>query len=371
MFSVADLFNRHADAYLDRFGDRLPPGHRRAVADIRFCRTPAMGGRLIACDDCGRFRLVYHSCRNRACPACHRRESLRWQSARAGELLPVRYHHLVFTVPCQLRRLLRRHPQALLGVLMQAAGASLSTLCADPRYGGGQPAILAVLHTWSRVLLWHPHVHCLVPGIIVRRDGTWARLDRRFLVPVRALSPIFRAKFATLARAAVPAIELPDAIWRTDWNVYSRPCVEGPQNVLRYLARYVFGGPMTGRTITGIEDRRYRIRYRDNETRRMDCVRLEPHEFMRRYLQHTLPKGFHKVRYFGWWAPSARSVLHRLQLQLGPGLVDLIERFTREVEALQQAGRARACPFCGSTHSHILARWSAGESAPAIIREPP
>ena len=149
MLSVADIFGRHADAYLARFGDRLPPSHRRAIADITGCRTEAMGGKLVACADCARFRPVYHSCRNRACPACHEKETVRWLAARAGELLPVTYHHVVFTLPCQLRRLMRRHQRALFGALMQAAAQSLQALCADPRYGGGQLAILAVLHTWS------------------------------------------------------------------------------------------------------------------------------------------------------------------------------------------------------------------------------
>lgn len=373
MLSVADIFRRHAATYLARFADRLPRSHRRAIADIVGCRTEAMGGRLVACEDCGRFRPVYHSCRNRACPACHAKESVRWLSARVEELLPVTYHHVVFTVPCQLRLLLRRHQRALLGALMRAAAQSLQTLCADPEYGGGQLAILAVLHTWSSTLLWHPHVHCLVPGSAVRTDGTWVRINRKFLAPVKAVSPVFRAKFAALARAAVPGIELPDAIWRVDWNVYSRPCFEGPANVLRYLTRYVFRGPMGGRRIVGVDEGRYVLQYRDNDTRRLDAVRLEPHELLRRYLQHTLPAGFHKVRYFGWWAPSCRSTLRRLRLQLGvnPGLAALAERQAAELERLEQDSAACVCPYCGCTRSRVLGRWSRGARPSVACRGPP
>jgi hypothetical protein len=371
MLTVTDIFRRHADRYLSRFGPRLPPSHRRAIADIVGCGTAAMGGRLVACDECGRFRPVYHSCRNRACPACHGKETVRWLAGRAGELLPVTYHHVVFTVPCQLRRLLRGHQRTLLDALMRAAAQSLQALCADPRYGGGRIAILAVLHTWSSTLLWHPHVHCLVPGLVVRPDGTWVRINRKFLAPVLAVSPVFRAKFAALARAALPGVRLPDAIWRVDWNVRSRPCLEGPGNVLRYLARYVFRGPMSARRILGIENGRYLIAYRDNQTRRVTKVRLEPDEFLRRYLQHTLPRGFHRVRYFGWWGPSCRATLRGMQMQLGPGLADLARSFADELDRGQQQSPARLCPYCGCTHSHTIVHWSAGAVPPAACRGPP
>ena len=309
MLSVADIFRRHVSEYLARFSRRILPSHRKAIKDIVECRTEAMGGMAVACDGCGHVRPVYHSCRNRACPSCHGKETVRWLSARAGELLPVTYHHVIFTLPWQLRRLIRRHQRDLLGAIMQAAAQSLQVLAADPRYGGGQLGILAVVHTWSRMLLWHPHVHCLVPGIVLGADRRWRRINTRFLVPVQALSPIFRAKFASLARKAVPGIELPQAIWDVDWNVRSRPCLEGPGNVLRYLARYVFRGPMSGRRISGMADGRYLIQYRDTDTRELCTVRLEPDEFLRRYLQHTLPSGFHMVRYFRLWAPSSRAVV--------------------------------------------------------------
>jgi len=371
MLKVADIFRRHADAYLARFGDGILPSHRRAIADIVGCGTAAMGGRLVACDDCGRFRPVYHSCRNRACPACHGKETVRWLAARALQLLPVPYHHVVFTLPCQLRPLMRAHQRELLGALMKAAAESLQTLCADPRFGGGRLGILAVLHTWSGTLLWHSHAHCLVPGVVVRPDGTWARTGRKFLAPVKALSPVFRAKFAALARAALPGVEFPEAVWQVGWNVYSRPCPEGPKNVLLYLARYAFGGPMSGRSILGMENGRYVVQYRENDTRRLAKVRLEPDEFLRRYLQHTLPAGFHRVRYYGWWAPSCRSTLHALQLQTGPGPGDLAKRLAARLKRLEDDGQSRPCPHCGCTRSHLVATWRTGAPPPPECRGPP
>jgi len=371
MLTVADIFRRHAGAYLARFAESILPSHVQAIGDIVGCRTEAMGGKLVACDDCGHFRLVYHSCRNRACPGCHGKETARWLSARAGELLPVMYHHVVFTLPWQLRRLMRTHQRVLLAAVMQAAAESLQVLAADPRYAGGKLGILAVLHTWSRALLWHPHVHCLVPGIAVLPDRTWRRIDTRFLVPVQALSPIFRAKFAELARKAVPGIELPDAIWDVDWNIRSRPCFEGPGNVLRYLARYVFRGPMSNRRILGMADGRYLIQYRDSETRRLRTLRLDPEEFLRRYLQHTLPRGFHKIRYFGLWARSNRQLLRTLQLQLAPGLLELAEAVADLAATAQAHTAAQACPQCGSSRCHTLYRWRPNEPPALDCRGPP
>jgi len=371
VLSVADIFRSHAAAYLARFGARVPPSHRRAIADIVACRTEAMGGVLLACDDCGRHRTVLHSCRNRACPQCHAQQTVRWVAARAAELLPVTFHHVIFTVPWQLRQVARRHQRAVLGALMRAAAESLQTLAGDPRFGGGRLAVLAVLHTWSATLLWHPHVHCLVPGLVVRADRTWRRTHRGFLVPVGALSRIVAAKFARLVRRELPDVRLPEALFDRPWNVYTRPCFEGPANVLRYLAQYVFRGPMDNRRILGIDHGRYVLQYRDNDTRRLDTVRLEPHEFMRRYLQHTLPRGLHRVRYFGWWGPSCRPTLRGLQLQLGSGLAELTETLAVQARQQQAAAAAACCPYCGSNRSHFVGRRLRDRPPPSCSRDPP
>ncbi len=356
MITVVDIFGRHAAGYLERFGDTILPSHARAIADITTCGTEAMGAALVACDDCGGLRPVFHCCRNRLCPTCHTKETKRWLAGRALELFPVGYHHVIFTVPWQLRDLSGRRQRVVLSALMRAAAASLQELAADPRFGGGRLGILSVLHTWSSTLLWHPHVHCLVPGIVVGKDGTWQRLNREFLVPVKALSPIFRAKFAAIVRRELPGVRLPKAIWEIAWNVRSRPCVEGPGNALRYLGRYVFSGPMSGRRILGMEDGRYILRYRDNETRKFATVRLAPDEFLRRYLQHALPHGFHRIRYFGWWAPACRSILHGLRLQLvpNPGLQQLIEQLIADAARFDSKPNGGVCPFCGCTRYHVV-----------------
>lgn len=371
MLSVADIFRRHAGEYLEQFRDRVLPSHRRAIADIVACRTEAMGGVLRACDDCGHHRTVFHSCRNRACPECHGKETIRWMAGRAEELLPVTYHHAIFTVPWQLRPLARRHQRVVLSALMRATAESLQTLAAEPRFGGGQLAILAVLHTWTGALLWHPHVHCLVPGLVVRPDGTWRRLSPKFLLPVQALSRIIAAKFARLVRKEIPDIELPDALWDRPWNVFSRPCTEGVEKVLRYLARYVLRGPMDSRRILGTENGRYVLQYRDNDTRQLVTVRLEPHEFLRRYLQHTLPRGMHKVRYFGWWGPSRRAILHGLQLQLGPAASKLAASLAAELDRIQATDTTGVCPHCGCATSELIERLPPHFPRLARSRHPP
>ena len=371
MLTVADIFRRHVEEYLELFGDQVLPSHRRAIADIVACRTEAMGGVLRECDECGRHRTVFHSCRNRACPECHGKETIRWMAGRAEEMLPVTYHHAVFTVPWQLRPVARRHQRLVLSALMRAAAESLQTLAADPRFGGGQLAILSVLHTWSGSLQWHPHVHCLVPGLVVRHDGTWQRVSRKFLLPVQALSRIMAPKFARLVRKEMPDIELPDAIWDRPWNVFIRPCPEGAEKVLRYLARYVLQGPMHNRRILGTENGRYVLQYRDNDTRQFASVRLEPHEFLRRYLQHTLPKGMHKVRYFGWWGPSRRTILRGLQLQLRADPTELVDALAAEIDRIQAADTTRVCPHCGCTSSQIIERLPRERSGLLRSRHPP
>jgi hypothetical protein len=190
MPEVADIFRLYGARYLERFGQSMLPSHRRALRDLCNCRTAALGGQLFVCDHCGREHYVYHSCRNRACPKCHGKETDDWLAARRQELLPVPYFHVVFTLPQELRDLVRQHQKTLYPILMQAAARALIKLAADPHYVGGLIGVLAALHTWSRTLTYHPHVHCLVPGGGLSADGQWRPAREGYLVPVRALSPM-------------------------------------------------------------------------------------------------------------------------------------------------------------------------------------
>ena len=195
-----------------------------------------MSGTVI---DCGQRQYAYHSCKNRHCPKCQGDETEAWLNERRQELLAVPYFHVVFTLPKELHAIVRRHQRKLYGVLMQAAAKSLLKLAADPRYVGGRLGILAVLHTWTTTLTYHPHVHCLVPGGGVSQDGRWVAARRDYLVPVKALAVIFRGMFLEMLRKVLPHERIPNSVWTTPWVVYCKPTVQGTEKVLQYLARYV------------------------------------------------------------------------------------------------------------------------------------
>jgi hypothetical protein len=226
--AIADIVRRHGPAYLSRYGGNMPPSHSRALMAIARCGTPSMGGHLLECNECGRRGFVYHSCRNRACPRCHSRQTAAWADARSGELLPVRYHHMVLTLPAELREPSRRHQKPFLGELMGAAADAAQALALDPRFAEGRIAVMAVLHTHTRTLVWHPHVHLLIPGVAVRMDGAVLRASDRFLLPVRRLSTIFRAKFAARIRRKMPDFGFPGAAWRKNGSPSQDHALKGP-----------------------------------------------------------------------------------------------------------------------------------------------
>ncbi len=343
MPELVEVFRSFGPAYLARFGERLPPSHQRALTDLTACRTEAMGGHLLQCDCCGHQHYRYHSCRNRHCPKCHTSETAAWLDKRQSELLPTSYYHLVFTLPEALRGLVRRHQKALLGCLMSAAAHSLQTLAADPRYVGGEMAILAVLHTWSRALIYHPHVHCLVPAGGLAEDGTWYPARKGYLVPVAALSVIYQAKFMKMARKALPEVTFSETLWDTPWVVYCKPALQGSDKVLDYLGRYIHRVAITNRRIKAIHNGKVTFEFKDSRQHCWKTMTLPAEEFIRRFLQHVLPKGFHKVRYYGLLSPRKRTCLKQLQVLLAEPLAE-----TDQVgeEASETGGQPAFCPVC-------------------------
>jgi Putative transposase/Transposase zinc-binding domain len=317
MPEVADVLRRYGPDYQERFSADLLPSHRRAMDDIIHCRTEALGGQLLQCERCGQEHYVYHSCRNRSCPKCHHQDTEAWLEARRLELLPVPYFHVVFTLPQELRELVRRNQKDLYDILLRAAAQSLIKLAADPHYVGGLIGVLCVLHTWTRALVYHPHVHCLVPAGGLSADRTeWRPARQTYLVPVHALSKLFRGLFLDLVRQERPDLTLPEAVWTKGWVVYCKPTVQGPEKVLNYLGRYVHRIALTNSRIVSIEDGDVCFRYQDSQNHRWHTMTLPAQEFIRRFLQHVLPQGFHKVRYYGLWSPLHRSLRHQLQLWL-------------------------------------------------------
>jgi Putative transposase/Transposase zinc-binding domain len=357
VIEVADVFRRFADDYLSAHGAAMPPSHRRAIADILACRTRALGGHLWRCDQCSNEVFSYHSCKNRSCPKCHTNQTKDWLANRQAEMLPVPYFHVTITVPAELRQLLRSNQRDGYALLMKAAADAIVELAHDPRYVGGTVGVLAVLHTWTQQLLFHPHVHCLVTGGGVSDDGRdWHPARKGFLVPFKALAKLVRGKLKAWLASRRPDLIIPDTAWTMPWVVHITAWGQGEQAVLDYLARYVFRIAVTNNRIVSLDDRTVTFRYKQRKSSRWKTCRIDGHEFIRRFLQHVLPKGFHKVRYFGLWHPAKRSSAAQARLLFQ------LERTAPPIDPVPSSDRTPAdkspdtaaelpiCPACRRGH---------------------
>lgn len=361
---IADVFRRFGGAYLSRHGTAVLPLHRRAIADILACRTPAMGGHEWHCPHCHQNIYVYHGCRNRSCPACHTQQTREWLQARQAELLPCDYFHVTATIPAELRAIFRSHQKELYALFMQTAAEAVLTLCRDPKHLGATPGLLAVLHTWTGRLDFHPHIHFLVTAGGVSADGqNWISSKPGFLVPVKALSRLVRARLraALQKKNAELYASIPRVVWRREWVADCRPWGGGERGVLDYLARYVFRIAISNRRLIAMDNQSVTFQYKDRTHNCWRTCRLSGEEFMRRYLQHVLPKGLHKVRYYGLWhpvhRPLAAQVRQRLLLDRPQPTVLLLAPiptlnepapWISDVDSAQPPPPSR-CPHCGAT----------------------
>lgn len=357
---VADVFRQHEQEFLKRWGDRLSPHQRKAFRDIGACRTAALGARREQCDHCFQQSLVFHSCRNRACPKCQARSRDRWLARTARELLPVPYSHVTFTLPHQLCQLAIRNPRVMYNILFQAASEALLTLGADSRHIGAHLGFLAVLHTWDQQLRPHPHLHCLVPaGGIAPDHSRWVRTRRpRYLMPTSVLAARFRNQFLKslwrayrcnklrLGGALAPLKKtaefhrLYSKLKRMKWVVDARPPFGNPEHVLQYLARYTHRVAISNGRLIDLQDGEVTFRWRDSaDHNQQKLKKLGAIEFMRRFLLHVLPKGFVKIRHFGFLAHPER----RAALQLARELLGAPE----PPPEVPQKTAERKCPCCG------------------------
>jgi hypothetical protein len=348
VIEVADVLRRYGPAYLEQFGDKMPASHRRVFEDILRCRTAALGGHLYECNECGRQHYSYHSCRNRSCPKCHASDTQTWLQQRQAELLPVPYYHVIFTLPQELRCVARLHQRRMYALLMQSAAHAILKLVADLHYVGGLVGVMAVLHTWGSNLAYHPHVHCLVTGGGVSQDHQrWRPARNDYLVPVRALSKLFRGMVLDQMRRQLPESNLPSSLWQKDWVVHCKPAVQGTDKVLEYLGRYIHRIAITNSRILSIEDGKVTFRYRDSRTAQTTTMALDAQEFIRRFLQHVLPGGVHKVRYYGLWSPSHRDQLRTWQDLLANSSAN--EPPLRRLDPASESSsppQAQPCPYC-------------------------
>ncbi|MGC1452276.1 MAG: IS91 family transposase [Candidatus Sulfotelmatobacter sp.] len=376
---VADVFREHADEYLVEHGGSA--AQRRVLRAVQNCRTAVLGGHVEACDHCGHQRIAYNSCRNRHCPKCQGPATARWLQARAAELLETPYFHLVFTLPAALGPLALQNPRLIYGLLLRATSQTLLEVAADPKHLGAEIGFLMVLHTWGQNLLHHPHVHCVIPAGGIAPDGSrWIPCPPNYFLPVRVLSRAFRGKFvaglkqafargelalhgalATLTEAE-RFEELLDQVVRRDWVVFAKRPFGGPRQVLKYLARYTHRVAIANRRLVALRNRRVTFRWKDYaHGGRQRLMTLAATEFIRRFLLHVLPRGFMKIRHYGFMANRARKAKRDLcrrllNMPLAPmSMADDVCQ-SEPIEACDPEP-PRPCPHCREGRLRIIHRF--------------
>jgi len=358
---VADILRAQGNSFLDRHRGWLRFQQLKVMRAILRCRTAALGGHIDKCLRCGKdWGLSFNSCRDRHCPKCQAQSRQRWIAARQEELLATSYFHVVFTLPHLLNALIRQNPVELYNLLFRTVAETLMEVAANPKHLGAEIGFFAILHTWSQNLLFHPHIHCVVPsGGLAPRRTHWIRGSATFFLPLEVLQQVFRGKFVDgleqafdekrlnfsgliqhLAEAKAFA-EFVRKLHRHEWVVYAKPSFGGPEQVLRYLGRYTHRVAISNHRLISFDGDHVAFRWRDyahgNKKRKMT---LSAEEFIRRFLLHVLPKGFVRIRHFGFMANYQRSA----SLDLCRQLLDMAP-IVRPTE-MTSTGSARLCPTC-------------------------
>ena len=341
---------------------------------IENCRTEALGGQLYHCTSCDQFLYSYHSCQNRHCPKCRNDDATTWLARQQQLLLPVTHFLVTFTLPDPLRQLARSHQKLVYNLLFRASAAALQKLARDPRFVGGQLGLVGVLQTWTRDLRYHPHIHYLVPAGGLAADGQWLPAKHpKFLVPVKALGKIFRAKFRDALNKTPLYPQVPPQVWKQDWVVDCEPVGSG-QAALKYLAPYVFRVALSNNRILKLENSQVTFRYQDSQTKRPRRATLPAPEFIRRFLQHVLPHRFQKVRYYGFFRSPQRSRLLQLQalLTVTPKAEDPTQFSPSQDTRDEPHLTVIRCPQCGRPMQLVqqLPRLKPTSSPPPPSRSP-
>ncbi len=367
---VADIFRHHGAAYRDAHAGHLSRGQRRVMAAIEACRTAALGGHVEQCEDCGEIRIAYNSCRNRHCPKCQAPAAAQWLADRQAELLPVPYFHLVFTLPAPIAEIAFHNKEVVYGILFTAVAETLRLIAGDPKHLGAQSGLIAVLHTWGQNLHHHPHLHCIVPGGGPSLDGSrWVACRPRFFLPVPVLKKLFRRLFLERLQAAfeagalrfftdLAALDSPTAfarhlapLRRTKWVVYAKAPFAGPEQVLAYLARYTHRVAIANSRLLSLKDGRVSFRWKDyRHPGKRKVMTLTAEEFIRRFLLHVLPDGFHRIRHYGYLANGHRAAKLALcrQLLAAPAALPSAPTADRPEPPAQTTDPSlHLCPCCG------------------------
>ena len=366
---VADVFRHHGAAYRDAHAGHLSGGQRRVMGAIEACRSATLGGHVEQCDGCGEIRIAYNSCRNRHCPKCQGLARAEWLADRQADLLPVPYFHVVFTVPAPIAEIALHNKAVVYGILFAAAAETLRIIAADPKHLGAEIGLVAVLHTWGQNLHHHPHVHCVVPGGGPTADRTrWVGCRPGFFLPVKVLSRLYRRLFLIRLQAAFDAGQLRffgalanlagrgvfaaclRPLRAIPWVVYAKRPFGGPEQVLDYLARYTHRVAIANSRLVTFADGRVSFLWKDYRHHdKPKVMTLDADEFIRRFLLHVLPDGFHRIRHYGYLANGVRvaKLAHCRRLLATPeppppAAADYRERYR------QLTGRSlNLCPCCG------------------------
>jgi hypothetical protein len=363
---VADIFRSQGAVYRAHEAGHLSLGQLRVMSAIEACRTAALGGHVMRCGDCGHLDIAFNSCRNRHCPKCQASAAYDWLQARRAELLPVPYYHVVFTLPAQIADIAYTNKAVIYDALFKAASQTLLTIAADPKHLGAKIGITMVLHTWGSALTHHPHVHCVVPGGGISLDGQrWISCRRGYFLCVKVLSRLFRrlmcerlaaahAKGALQFFSANAALHDAGAfrkflkpLRRMNWFVYAKRPFAGPDQVLSYLARYTHRVAIANSRLVSFDGERVRFKWKDyrrDGRARYGVMTLDAHEFMRRFLLHVLPDGFHRIRHYGLFANPARADTIAKVRAL---LADTAHSAPAPDKTPDEAAPPMPCPCCG------------------------
>ena len=337
---VADIFRDHGASF--RAERRLSLNQLKAMSAIERCRTADLGGHVLACKDCAEVQIAYNSCRNRHCPRCQGSTARRWLADRQAELLPVEYYHVVFTLPAQVAQIAYQNPTLVYDLLFKVSAETLRTIAADPKHLGARIGFTAVLHTWGSAMTHHPHLHCIVPGGGISPNQHWQPCKRGFFLPVRVLSRLFRRLFLERLTALHDQLQFYgehqqladlkvfrqylDAVRQIEWVVYAKRPFSGPESVLTYLSQYTHRVAISNRRLMAYDHNTVTFKWKDyrvSGSKRYSTMTLPTDEFIRRFLIHILPAGFHRIRHFGLFANHQRRAnLQRVRVLLGEVIVE-------------------------------------------------
>lgn len=316
---ISDIFRENTSHYLNNYGEKIPLNHIKTINAIINCRTSALGGEVYFCEQCKAYHYSYHSCKNRHCPKCGSDDSEKWLNRQIEKLLPAQYFMVTFTIPAELRFICRSNQKLFYTALFNASSNALKTLLNDPKFAGGSAGYVGILHTWTRQLQYHPHIHFIVPGGAFDSErNCWNKTNSKFLVPVKALSIIFRAKFRDFLKVKSPEIYklIPQSIWYNKEFITNSQSVGKGEKALKYLSNYVYRTAITNNRIVHSENGMVTFQYKESETDKIKYQTVSALEFMRRFLQHVLPTGFQKVRYYGFLSSASKALFERLKLVL-------------------------------------------------------